>query len=127
MSYSLTTCLRISRAIPLSALGLSSLLFLNGCSTSTDHLQEGPAPDDPLPALSAVAGGTEPGRIVDTRGREVLLRGVNVNTHVDYWQYDPKLFVSYPFTDADADLIAAMGWNMVRLLLSWSAVAADTG
>ena len=86
-----------------------------------------PSPSDPLPALRAVTGDGEPGRIVDASGREVLLRGVNINSHVDYWQYDPEIPTTFPFRDEDADLMAAMGWNMVRLLLSWSAVEPSPG
>ena len=67
------------------------------------------------------------GRIVDDRGREVLLRGVNVNAFVEYWAYDPGLATTYPFTEEDADLIAGMGWNVVRLLLSWSRVEPEPG
>jgi len=100
------------------------LLFALGCGSSSDRV---PAPGDPLPALRAVPGTTDAGRIVDAKGREVLLRGVNVNAHVEYWQYDPDLFTTYPFTEEDADMVAAMGWNMVRLLLSWSRVEPSPG
>ena len=100
------------------------LLFALGCGSSSDSA---PAPGDTLPALRAVRGTTDAGRIVDAKGREVLLRGVNVNAHVEYWQYDPDLFTTYPFTEEDADMVAAMGWNMVRLLLSWSRVEPSPG
>jgi endoglycosylceramidase len=59
------------------------------------------------------------GRIVDAEGREVLLRGVNLNAFVDYWQ-GGEFPIVFPFTEADADLMAAIGWNTVRLLVSWS-------
>lgn len=78
-----------------------------------------------LPALHAEldpAGG----RIVDAKGREVILRGVNVNAHAEYWAYGafPTVF---PFTEEDADRIAGIGWNVVRLLLSWSRVEPEPG
>ena len=98
-----------------------SLLVALGCSSSSSE------PNASLPALSAVAGGTEVGRIVDADGHEILLRGVNVNAHIEYWQYDPDLFTTYPFTAEDADMVAAMGWNMVRLGLSWSRVEPEPG
>jgi endoglycosylceramidase len=34
---------------------------------------------------------------------------------------------TFPFTEDDADLIAAIGWNTVRLLLSWSRVEPQPG
>ena len=103
-----------------------SLLAFAGCQDSSGSAGP-PSPGDPLPALQAVPDAAEGGRIVDASGREVLLRGVNVNAHVEYWQYDPELFTTYPFTEEDADMIAAMGWNVVRLLLSWSRVEPSPG
>jgi len=103
-----------------------TLLTVLGCTTTSSESGP-PAPSDPLPALRAVPDAMDVGRIVDSTGREVLLRGVNVNAHVEYWQYDPDLFTTYPFTAKDADMVAAMGWNMVRLLLSWSRVEPSPG
>ncbi len=96
------------------------------CEAQVDESHR-PEQDAPLSALHAVPGLDAPGRIVDSAGREVLLRGVNLNTHVEYWQYDPDRFTTYPFTDQDADLMASMGWNMVRLCISWSRVEPAPG
>lgn len=78
-----------------------------------------------LPALHAEADPAG-GRIVDAKGREVILRGVNVNAHAEYWQYGafPTVF---PFGGEDADRIAGIGWNVVRLLVSWSRVEPSPG
>jgi endoglycosylceramidase len=79
-----------------------------------------------LLALHAEPDPVAGGRIVDAAGREVLLRGVNVNALVDYWAYG-SLPTTFPLTDADMDAIAAVGWNAVRLLVSWSRVEPSPG
>jgi len=66
------------------------------------------------------------GRVVDAEGREVLLRGVNVNAFVDYWQ-GSEFPTVFPFTEADVELMAGIGWNTVRLLVSWSRVEPQPG
>jgi endoglycosylceramidase len=78
-----------------------------------------------MPAIHAVpdpAGG----RFVDARGREVLLRGVNVNALVEYWRYG-AFPTTFPLSRTDADLIAAEGWNVVRLAVSWSRIEPSPG
>ena len=79
-----------------------------------------------LPDLHAAPDPDAGGRLVDAEGREVLLRGVNVNALVEYWQ-GGQFPTVFPFADGDADLIAAIGWNSVRLLLSWSRVEPEPG
>jgi endoglycosylceramidase len=79
-----------------------------------------------LPALHAEPDPTRGGRIVDAEGREVLLRGVNVNALAEYWA-SRDFPTTFPFTGDDADQIAAIGWNAVRLLLSWSRVEPEPG
>jgi endoglycosylceramidase len=80
----------------------------------------------PLPALHAEPDPVAGGRIVDARGREVLLRGVNVNALVDYWRYGPSPTTS-ALSNSDVDAIAAIGWDAVRLLVSWSRVEPRPG
>lgn len=79
-----------------------------------------------LPALHAEPDAAAGGRIVDTEGRHVLLRGVNVNALAEYWQ-GGEFPTVFPVTAADADLMASIGWNAVRLLLSWSRVEPQPG
>ena len=84
------------------------------------------AGDSALPRLSADPDPVDGGRIVDSRGREVLLRGVNVNSLGEYWQgtdVDPTL----PLERNDPERIAGMGWNVVRLIVSWSRVEPKPG
>ncbi len=79
-----------------------------------------------LPRLAAEPDPADGGRIVDSRGREVLLRGVNVNALGEYWQgtdIDPTL----PLERRDPARIAGIGWNVVRLIVSWSRVEPKPG
>jgi endoglycosylceramidase len=115
----------LSRSRAVAAVITASLALSVACSSSSSST--GPSPSDPLPALRAVPDVDGGGRIVDVDGREVLLRGVNVNAYVEYWQYDEALFTVYPFSPTDADQIASMGWTLVRLLLSWSRVEPSPG
>jgi len=102
---------------------LVSVLFI-GCGDGSDNLQTNPQLLLlPLHAEPDILTG---GAIVDEQNREVLLRGVNVNAHVDYW-VSSEYPTTFPFTESDAELIASFGWNTVRLLLSWSLVETSPG
>lgn len=79
-----------------------------------------------LPALRAAPDVERGGRVVDAEGREVLLRGVNVNAYAEYWQ-GTEFPTVFPLADEDPQLMAAIGWNAVRLLLSWSRVEPAPG
>lgn len=61
-------------------------------------------------------------RIADGRGNQVLLRGVNVNQLVDFYQHRPDVPKVRPLDDADFAQMASYGFNVVRLGLSWSAL-----
>jgi endoglycosylceramidase len=67
------------------------------------------------------------GRIVDGRGRTVLLRGVNVNQLGDYFESNPTVPATLPFSRADLEEIAALGLNSVRLLVHWSLLEPQPG
>lgn len=100
------------------------------------------APDPagpPSQAPSAASGGMErlhllPARdpdglpvIGDVTGRQVILRGVNVNQLIDYHLRDPAIPAVQPPTDTDFAQIAAMGFNVVRLGMSWSRLEPQRG
>ncbi|QYG93108.1 glycoside hydrolase family 5 protein [Iamia sp. SCSIO 61187] len=77
-----------------------------------------------LPELTPVRVASVGGRrvFVDGTGRQVLLRGANLSSLVDYHQADPALAPTRPPTDDDWDAMAAHGFGVVRLLVSWSAI-----
>jgi hypothetical protein len=59
--------------------------------------------------------------IADSAGRQVLLRGVNVNQLADYGQPNPAEPTVRPLTDADyAQMASPYGFDVQRLNLSWS-------
>jgi endoglycosylceramidase len=76
-------------------------------------------------ALHATRGADA--RIVDDLGRTVVLRGVNVNGLGDYYQEDPNLPATLPLTEPDVASIAAHGFDVIRLILSWSAIEPAPG
>lgn len=78
--------------------------------------------DLPLRAVT----GDQP-RITDELGRQVLLRGVNVVQLGDYYQADPDSPPTFPLTEADFARIASMGFDVVRLVLHWSALQPQPG
>jgi endoglycosylceramidase len=69
----------------------------------------------------------EDAAIVDGRGRQVLLRGVNVNQLGDYYQADPQLETVIPLSERDFRRIARLGFNSVRLTMSWSGFQPERG
>lgn len=89
----------------------AALLCLTLLAAAPAHAQ--------LPRLT-VERGDDPA-IVDAQGREVLLRGINVNQLGDYFQADPKQRTTFPLTDEDFAQIARLGFNVVRLVTNWSA------
>ena len=65
--------------------------------------------------------------IVDAADREVVLRGANLNGLGDYHQGNPDLVPTRPPTDEDWDQMAAEGFSVVRLIVSWSALEPERG
>jgi endoglycosylceramidase len=63
----------------------------------------------------------ERGRIVDDLGRQVVLRGVNVNALAEYWK-GSRFPTVFPLASRDPARMRAIGWNAARLLVSWSRV-----
>jgi len=78
-----------------------------------------------LPRLHAVRG-ERPG-VFDEDGRQVVLRGVNLNGLAEYARANPDLDPTIPVTDETWDQIRDEGFNAVRLLVSWSRLEPDQG
>src|SRR3954447_2042427 len=71
-----------------------------------------------MPRLHAVRGSSP--AVLTNDGRQVLLRGVNVNQLGDYWQQRPDIQATLPVGEQDFEAMRALGMNEVRLIVHWS-------
>ncbi|MEU4221626.1 cellulase family glycosylhydrolase [Actinoplanes sp. NPDC026623] len=126
---------RLRQRPRLAALAAAGVLLLALAPVIGAPVQAGP------PDLVAVAGTggmqplrvhpapdrDEPATIGDVTGRQVILRGVNVNQLIDYYLRDPAVPATRPPTGDDFAQMAAMGFNVIRLGMSWSRLEPERG
>ena len=116
-------------AVP-TAVVLAVALVLGACSGDSDDGAES-SPTESANATETVVElrplHVENQRIVDDGGRQVLLRGSNVNALGEYAQADPAAEPTAPVTDEDWDAMAANGFSVVRLIVSWSLLEPERG
>ena len=120
---------RRARPIVLALVSVAVLASLVSCTGDSDDA-DGAAEDVTTTAAEPVPVELRPlhveeQRIVDDRRREVLLRGANVNALGEYAQADPEVEPTAPVTDEDWDAMAANGFSVVRLIMSWSLLEPD--
>ena len=99
-------------------------LVVTACESSSDEPSVVQGPLSPLHAELDPANG---GRFIDGQGREVILSGVNVNSLAEYWQFNPDIPTVFPFGEEDVDRMQDIGWNVIRLVLTWSRVEPNPG
>jgi endoglycosylceramidase len=121
------------RGVP--AVALAALVIRLGTSAASSA-----AATLPFLAVGPAAGPSGVAQIVDPAGREVLLKGVNVDGLVDYFR--PDLTQSYPISSSaykggrcprddptvegvdvcfyDFSQLPPLGYNVIRLNVSWS-------
>ncbi len=103
-----------------------ALLVLPALTACTPEPGDSGAPPfDPF-ALRPLAVSSD-GRIVDDLDREVLLRGVNITSLGEYWQGNPDHPPTMPTTEDDWDEMAALGLQVVRLVVHWSRIEPERG
>lgn len=105
----------------LAACAVTALAF-----SAAPAVGESPPPDvnrlSPLQVVRSAPGDGGDARIVDADGRQVLLRGINVNQLNDYYRGHPDLPTTIPLTEQDFADIAALGFDSVRLTFNWSSL-----
>lgn len=99
------------RILTLLILGL--FLLTTGCDDDLPELQDS--------ALLSAQRWVEPG-IYDSKGRFMLMRGVNLNTLGDYWQANVDVPATGAYEPDHFGIMASYGFNVVRLLFNWSAL-----
>jgi endoglycosylceramidase len=109
-----------------AALGLAVLALTAQPDAAAEERPGTPPPSPQVDRPLRTIRGAE-ARIVDDLDRTVLLRGVNVNGLGDYYQEHPDLPSTLPLTEADFAAMAAHGFDVVRLLMSWSALEPEPG
>jgi len=97
----------------------------NGGQASTSGATTGP--DGTGVAIPSAFLRSDGSRIVDGHGDTVLLRGVNVNQLVDFYRPRANVPATRPLTENDFAQIAAYGFDVVRLNLSWSSLEPQRG
>jgi endoglycosylceramidase len=102
------------------------LLVLTACLLALSSWPPGAAGAQRLPALHAAPDPHGQGRIVDDEGRQVTLRGVNVNALAEYWK-GTRFPTTFPLERRDPRRLRAFGWNAIRLLVSWSRIEPRPG
>lgn len=103
-------------------LAVAAALLASLVTVPAAHAADRPGP---LPRLHATHG--PHAAVRDTSGAQVLLRAVNVNQVGEYFQANPDLPPVVPLTEDDFRDIARLGFNSVRLIVSWSALEPTPG
>lgn len=109
---------RSRRFAALAAVPALVATMLTGCVPGTPPPVTGAPAGDPA-WLTAVRG--PDAGIYDEFGRQVVLRGVNLNHLGDYFESDPRLPTTSPLTEDDWADLEAQGVGVVRLVTNWSA------
>ncbi|MFM7068805.1 MAG: cellulase family glycosylhydrolase, partial [Actinomycetes bacterium] len=110
---------RVATAMVLSALAVG------GCTNAPPPATANPGTSTALLPLTATR--STDGALFDAAGRQVTLRGANFNQLGDYFSSDPRLPTVATLDQADWADARALGFNVVRLVTTWSAWEPERG
>ena len=125
-----TRHLSVGKALAVSTVLIMAISSASVSQSGADQASEVGVADGPVTPnhlLELLPLQTLDRRIVDAAGRDVLLRGANVNSLGEYWQAAPSVPANTAVTAADWDEMAARGFSVVRLLITWSRVEPTRG
>ncbi len=132
LSVPVPRAVRVGRALPgtlavalTGVVAVAAVVVTSGSRNSGASAMSSGNAGDGLSPLRAVRG--DHPRIVDAAGRQVLLRGVNVNQLVDFYAGRPGFPVTRPLGEDDFRQMAELGFDVVRLGVSWSAIEPSPG
>ncbi|GAA1951123.1 glycoside hydrolase family 5 protein [Microbacterium deminutum] len=108
----------------LAVLAVGASLVLSAVGSASAAPATASSGDEAIPKTFLRADG---GVIRDGDGDQVMLRGVNVNQLVDFYRPRADVAATDPLTEGDFAGIAALGFDVVRLNLSWSALEPERG
>jgi len=105
-------------------------LVLAGCGSTAPSITSSTAPVPPVPAIAAPLGvhvvhpSTSLPYLAESTGQAVLLRGVDDNALVQYADNYPE---APAVNESDFTEMAALGFNVLRLPVSWSRIMPKPG
>lgn len=103
----------------LAGAGALALISLMGVAAGGGSQAAGLAPSqESTSAGEPVRLQTGGGYFRDSKGRAVLLHGVNLNADVFQYPNNDEHYLG--FTEKDADFLAASGFNFARMAVNWS-------
>jgi endoglycosylceramidase len=108
-----------------ASLPLATLVALVALMTVPRPASSAPAAPQVGHPLVAVHG--PHARLADDLGRQILLRGVNDNQLGEYYVDDPSNPSTIPLTAGDFERMAGFGFDVVRLIVSWSKLEPQPG
>ncbi len=112
----------VIRGLPVLVLAGLLTVLGTGCGENSETFAPIPTPVALPPLLPLHATRGDHAGVFDSTGRQVLLRGVNLNALGDYYQGNANYQTVIPLGYSDFPNMARQGFDVVRLIVSWSSL-----